>query len=608
MTIRPLVKELVGGVSSSHNENANKDANVIPTMRDMMAGITSKDYAESIIPPHMVAAHKAGDIHIHDLDYSFTLPMTNCCLVNLTGMFKNGFKMGDARIESPKSFAVAAAVMAQITAHVSSHQYGGTTLANVDQVLAPYAKLSWDKHLATAAEFGLSYEEQYRYANKLTQKEIYDGIQGFEYEINTLFTTNGQTPFVTISFGMGVNWFEREIQKAILNVRIKGLGKNGTTPVFPKLVMFMEDGINLNPKDPNYEVKQLALECASKRMYPDIISTKNNRSITGSKTPVSPMGCRSFLSGLESGELDGRNNLGVVSINIPRIAIESAGDRKMFYSLLNDRFDLALDASMERIRKLKGAKAKVAPILYCEGAFGLYLDPEEEFLPHLKSRASISIGYIGLHEASMYMTGNSTANDVEAQAFAVGIAEHLNKLCEKAHIDTGWGFSLYSTPSESLCDRLLRLDREKYGVIQGITDKDWYTNSFHIPVDAELNPYDKIDAEKEFHWIASGGHISYVELPNMRNNLEALEQIWDYAMENLSYFGTNTPVDKCYECGFDGEFKCTSKGFSCPSCGNHDSAKMSVIRRVCGYLGAPLARGFNKGKQAEVSSRVKHVK
>ncbi|AAX63553.1 nrdD [Aeromonas phage 31] len=608
MTIRTQVKELVRGQSESHNENANKNADVIPTMRDMMASIASKDFSASILPIHLLQAHKSGDIHIHDMDYAFTIPMTNCCLVNLGGMLSRGFKMGDAHIEQPKSFGVACAIMAQITAQVSSHQYGGTTLANIDQVLAKYAVKSWEKHLAMARRFGLPNNDAGIYADELTQKEIYDGIQAFEYEVNTMFTTNGQTPFVTITFGMGTNWFEREIQKAILNVRIKGLGKNGITPVFPKLVMFMEDGLNLRKGDPNYEIKQLAMECATKRMYPDIISAKNNRSITGSQVPVSPMGCRSFLAGIESGELNGRNNLGVVSINIPRIAIESNGNVDTFYELLKSRFAISYEASMERIKWLKGAKAKVAPILYTEGAFGLYLDPEEEFLPHLKPRASISIGYIGLYEAALHMTGESTAASPRARKFAEDVAALMHNMCVDAKNESGWSFSLYSTPSESLCDRLQRLDREKYGVIPGVTDKDWYTNSFHVPVEAELNPYDKIDFEKNFHWIASGGHISYVELPNMRRNIEALEQIWDYAMENLSYFGTNTPVDKCYDCGYDGEFKCTSKGFSCPACGNHDSSKMSVIRRVCGYLGAPLARGFNKGKQSEVAHRVKHVK
>lgn len=611
MTTRVLVKELVRGMSDAHNENANKNADVIPTMRDMMASIASKDYASSILPDHLISAHKSGDIHIHDLDYAFTLPMTNCCLVNLKGLLERGFKMGDAHIEQPKSFGVAAAVMAQITAQVSSHQYGGTTLANVDQVLAKYAQKSWSKHLSIAAQYGITGGNATRYADDRTRKEIYDGIQAFEYEINTMFTTNGQTPFVTITFGMGTNWFEREIQKAILNVRIKGLGKNGITPVFPKLVMFMDEGLNLNPGDPNYDIKKLALECASKRMYPDIISAKNNRSITGSSVPVSPMGCRSFLAGMkdDSGNeiLDGRNNLGVVSINIPRLAIESNGSKEVFFQKLRQMYDVAVEASLLRIKHLEGAKAKVAPILYTEGGFGLYLDPEEEFLPHLKPQASISIGYIGLYEAALLLTGGSTAFDTDAQGVAIDIAESLNKWCAETKKETGWGFSLYSTPSESLCDRLCRLDREKYGTIEGVTDKDWYTNSFHIPVEAKVNPYDKIDLEAVFHKLASGGHISYVELPNMRNNLEALEQIWDYAMEHLDYFGTNTPTDKCYECGFEGEFTCTSRGFSCPSCGNRESSRMSVIRRVCGYLGAPLARGFNKGKQAEVANRVKHI-
>lgn len=611
MTTRSQVKELVRGASDSHNENANKNADVIPTMRDMMASIASKDYAESIVPSHLLDAHRFGDIHIHDMDYSFTLPMTNCCLVNLGGLLANGFKMGDAQIEQPKSFSVAAAVMAQITAQVSSHQYGGTTLANVDQVLAKYAVKSWEKHLATARRFGLTDADAGMYADELTEKEIYNGMQAFEYEVNTMFTTNGQTPFVTITFGMGTNWFEREIQKAILKVRIKGLGKNSITPVFPKLVMFMEDGINLKKGDVNYEIKQLALECASKRMYPDIISTKNNRSITGSSVPVSPMGCRSFLAGLkdENGNevLDGRNNLGVVSINIPRIAIESKGNVDSFYRELLGKINLATEASMLRIKHLEGAKAKVAPILYTEGAFGLYLNPDEEFLPHLKDRASISIGYIGLYETALLMTGESTANSEKAQKFAEDVAQFLHNECIAAKIATGWNFSLYSTPSESLCDRLCRLDREKYGVIDGVTDKDWYTNSFHVPVQAELSAYDKIDIEKNFHWLASGGHITYVELPNVRHNLEALEQIWDYAMENLSYFGTNTPADKCYVCKFEGEFTCTSRGFSCPVCGTNDPKEMSVIRRVCGYLGAPTARGFNHGKQAEVTNRVKHL-
>ena len=275
------------------SENANKDANVFPVMRDLMAGIVSKQFASTFLPKDILEAHNSGDIHFHDLDYSPFLPFTNCCLVDLKGMLQDGFRLGNAKIESPKSVGVACAVTAQIIAQVASHQYGGTTIPNIDQTLAPYVLKSYEKNLAIAAEYGINEPE--RYAKERTTKEAYDGIQACEYEINTLFSSNGQQPFVTFSFGMGISWAERIIQQSILRVRIKGLGKEGTTPVFPKLVFFIDEGINLKPNDPNYDIKQLALECTSKRMYPDIISAKLNRQITGSSVPISPMGCRSFL-------------------------------------------------------------------------------------------------------------------------------------------------------------------------------------------------------------------------------------------------------------------------------------------------------------------------
>lgn len=270
------------------NENANKDSKVFPVQRDLMAGLVSKHFAHLHLPPHILEAHESGDIHFHDLDYSPFLPMTNCCLVDLRGLLKNGFRLGSAQIESPKSFGVACAVTAQIIAQVASHQYGGTTIANIDQVLSEYAEMSWDKWYLVGSQEEVRDPEGY--ANRRTMKEIYDGVQAMEYEINTLFTTNGQQPFVTFSFGMGDSWYEREIQKAILNVRLKGLGKNGITAVFPKLVMFLEEGLNLKQGDPNYDIKQLALKCSARRLYPDIISAKNNRRITGSSVPVSPMG------------------------------------------------------------------------------------------------------------------------------------------------------------------------------------------------------------------------------------------------------------------------------------------------------------------------------
>ncbi|QEG10208.1 anaerobic ribonucleotide reductase subunit [Klebsiella phage KMI7] len=598
------------------NENANKDSRVFPTKRDLLAGIVSKHMARNhILPKHIVAAHDSGDIHYHDLDYSPFTPYTNCCLVDLKGMLENGFRMGNADIEPPKSIGVATALMAQITAQIASHQYGGTTFANVDQVLAPYVEMTYNKHFKDAVWYGVPKSKQY--AMEKTEKDVFDAFQSYEYEVNTLHTANGQTPFVTITFGMGTGWRERMIQKAILKNRIRGLGKKGITPVFPKLVMFMEKGINLNPEDRNYDIKKLALECSSKRMYPDIISAANNRRITGSSIPVSPMGCRSFLSvwNDEHGNeiLDGRNNLGVVTINLPRIAIEAQTQEDedahdAFWRILDERLELCFEALMTRIDSLRGVKASVAPILYTEGAFGVRLKPDDEILELFKNgRSSISLGYIGLHETLMlFGSGQHPFDRIGSQNMGRLILEYLRAATEAWKKKTGFGFSLYSTPAESLCHRFCKLDYEKFGSIKGITDKGWYTNSFHLDVDRKVTPFEKIDYEADYHYIATAGHISYVEFPDMKNNLEALEKVWDYAMDKLDYFGTNLPVDKCFECGSDDEFKPTEDGFHCTHCGNHDPEKMSVTRRTCGYLGAPAVRGFNEGKNKEMMHRIKH--
>jgi anaerobic ribonucleoside-triphosphate reductase len=590
-------------------ENANKDANVFPVMRDLMAGIVSKQFASTFLPKEILEAHRNGDIHFHDMDYSPFLPFTNCCLVDLKGMLQKGFRLGNAKIESPKSIGVACAVTAQIIAQVASHQYGGTTIPNIDQTLAPYVQKTYEKNIEVAREYRIPEPEVY--ARERTEKETYAGIQACEYEINTLFSSNGQQPFVTFSFGMGTSWQERAIQRSILQVRIKGLGKEGITAVFPKLVMFLEEGINLRKEDPNYDIKLLALECTSKRMYPDIISARLNRRITGSSTPVSPMGCRSFLSVWhdEDGQevLDGRNNLGVVSLNLPRIALESGGDRARFQQLLDQKLEWCFRALMTRLHRLEGVKANVAPILYTEGAFGVRLNPQDDIMALFRNgRASISLGFIGLHEVGTLLFGQHPSNSPAAQDFLHGIVRHMNLATKEWSTRTGFAFSLYSTPSESLCNRFCKLDRERFGVIPEVTDKGYYTNSFHLDVMHKVNPFEKIDFEAGYAEQASGGHISYVELPNMKHNLQALERIWDYAVEHVPYFGSNTPVDSCGLCGFTGESKATEEGFTCPQCGNTDSASLSVTRRVCGYLGSPNARPFNAGKQKEVMRRVKH--
>jgi ribonucleoside-triphosphate reductase len=609
-----LTREIEGLIEESNvdliNENANKDGKVIPTQRDLLAGIVAKHYAKThILPRDIVQAHEQGDIHYHDLDYAPFFPMFNCMLIDLKGMLTHGFKMGNAEIDTPKSISTATAVTAQIIAQVASHIYGGTTINRIDEVLEPYVMTSYEKHLDIAKEWDIHDPESF--ARARTEKECYDAFQSLEYEVNTLHTANGQTPFVTFGFGLGTSWASRLIQTSILKNRIAGLGKNRKTAVFPKLVFGIKDGLNHKAGDPNYDIKQLALECASKRMYPDILNYDKVVEVTGSfKTP---MGCRSFLGTYEeNGELihEGRNNLGVVSLNLPRIAIRAKGDEAKFYALLDEKLELARRALETRISRLENVKARVAPILYMEGACGIRLKADEPIANIFKNgRSSISLGYIGVHETinALFGTDKHVYDDGELREKAVSIIKYLKDAVNKWAEESGYGYSLYGTPSENLCSRFCRIDTKEFGVLEGVTDKGYYTNSFHLDVEKKVNPYDKIDFEMPYPHISSGGFICYGEFPNMQRNIEALENVWDYSYSRVPYYGTNTPIDECYECGYMGEFECTSKGFTCPSCGNHDSTKVSVTRRVCGYLGSPDARPFNFGKQEEVKRRVKHL-
>ncbi|HIP76366.1 MAG TPA: anaerobic ribonucleoside-triphosphate reductase [Psychromonas hadalis] len=609
-----LSEEIHGLIDQSNhlllNENANKDGKVIPTQRDLLAGIVAKHYAKTyILPRDIVQAHDRGELHYHDLDYAPFFPMFNCMLIDIKGMFTQGFKMGNAEIEEPKSIATAAAVTAQIIAQVASHIYGGTTINEIDMILAPYVAKSYQKHLKIAEKWGVASPQAY--ASEQTEIECHNAFQSLEYEVNTLHTANGQTPFVTFGFGLGTSWEARLIQESIFKIRVAGLGKNSKTAIFPKLIFAIKDGVNHNPSDPNYDIKQLALECASKRMYPDILNFDKVVEVTGSfKTP---MGCRSFLGAYEEeGELlhDGRNNLGVVSLNLPRIALESAGDETAFYKRLDERLNITRKALDTRISRLSDVKASVAPILYMEGACGVRLKADDSVAEIFKhGRASISLGYIGLHEAinALYGAEQHVFDDSNKQQKAISLIKYLKETVDSWTQETGYGFSLYSTPSENLCDRFCRLDAKQFGIIEGVTDKGYYTNSFHLDVEKAVNPYDKLDFEMPYPVIASGGFICYGEYPNMQHNLKALEDVWDYSYSRVPYYATNTPIDECYECGFHGEFDCTSKGFVCPSCGNADSEKAAVTRRVCGYLGSPDTRPFNEGKQEEVKRRVKHL-
>ena len=640
------------------HENANKDSNVYATQRDLLAGAVSKAAALNMLPQVVANAHMKGDIHFHDADYSPFTAQSNCSLPNFWDMLANGFTLGNAPMASPKSIAIAATQITQIMKDVASSQYGGQTANRADEHLARYAKKDYEKFLEEAREnipdgmpvefarrqvenakrnepsklhFGSreplpmdtpfhtdvdELEQEREILAKIrTRKAIYDAMQTMEYQINSNRVSNGQTPFVTVGFGLGTDWFAREIQRAILLNRIRGLGKDHHTAIFPKLVFTIKHGVNCEPEDPNYDLKQLALECATKRMYPDVVFYENIVKITGSFK--APMGCRSFLQGWvnpETGkdEEDGRMNLGVVSVNVPRIALESHGDKDRFWKLLNERMEVAHQALQFRIMRCKQATPVNAPTLFRYGAFGRLGANDNVDVLFKNERATVSLGYIGLAEATAVFYGKDWIRDhgwdPEGKEFALSIVKRMNELCKQWSKAEGYHYSVYSTPAESLTDRFNRMDREKFGRVDGVTDHDFYTNSFPYPVWLQPTPMEKLTYEKDFPYYASGGFINYCEYPCLQDNPKALEAVWDYAYNiGIGYLGTNTPIDHCFVCGFQGDFEPTDEGFKCPECGNSDPDKCNVTKRTCGYLGNPVQRPMVHGRHEEIAHRVKHM-
>ena len=592
------------------HENANKDSRVFNTQRDLTAGAVGKTLGLKMMPEHIAKAHLRGDIHYHDLDYTPWSPMTNCCLIDFKEMLTNGFKIGNAEVESPHSIQTATAQMSQIIANVASSQYGGCSADRIDEVLAPFAQKNYEKHLKIAQEYIDDPAKQKEFAIKRTKKDIYDAMQALEYEINTLFSSQGQTPFTSIGFGLGTSWIEREIQKSILKVRIKGLGKEKRTAIFPKLIFTLKKGLNLKPGDPNYDIKQLAIECSTKRMYPDILMYDKIKELTGSFKV--PMGCRSFLQGWkdENGkEVNaGRMNLGVVTVNLPRIALESRGDQKLFWEIFKDRMETCKEALVFKVGRVKQAVPENAPILYEYGAFGKRLKPGDDvnqLFTH--RRATVSLGYIGLYEVGTVFYGSNWEHNQAAHDFTVSIVKEMKKYCVAWSNEYDYHFSLYSTPSESLTDRFCELDTKKFGEIPDITEKGYYTNSFHYDVRKHPTPFEKLSFEMDYPKYASGGFIHYCEYPNLKQNPKALEAVWDWAYDKVGYLGTNTPIDHCFKCGFQGEFKATARGFECPKCGNHDPKTCDCVKRICGYLGNPLVRPMVHGRHVEIASRAKNL-
>ena len=592
------------------HENANKDSHVFNTQRDLEAGVVSRALGLRMLPGIVAKAHLRGDIHWHDLDYSPVTPETNCCLIDFDEMFKHGFKIGNAWVSSPRSIQTATAQMSQIFANVASLQYGGCSANRIDQLLEPYAKLNYEKHMKDAEEWIVP-EKREEFAREKTKKDIYDAMQALEYEINTLYSSQGQTPFTTINFGLGTSWIAREIQKAILKIRIKGLGKEHRTAIFPKLTFTIKRGLNLDPEDPNYDIKQLALECSTKRMYPDLLMYDKIKELTGSfKTP---MGCRSFLQGWTDPETgkevnSGRMNLGVVTVNLPRIALEAHGDKQLFWEIFQEKMNICKIALDYRIKRTKEAKPENAPLLYMYGAFGKRLKKTDSVDEVFKnSRATVSLGYIGLYEVCTTFYGSNWEHNKEAHDFAIAITKAMHDLCAEWEKEEGYHFSLYSTPAESLTDTFCQDDLKKFGRVEDVTDKEYYTNSFHYDVRKHPTPFEKLSFEEAFPKYAAGGFIHYCEYPNLRQNPKALEAVWDWAYDHVGYLGTNTSIDQCFKCGFKGEFEATARGFKCPQCGNHDPATCDVVKRTCGYLGNPQQRPMVHGRHEEIIHRVKHM-
>ena len=595
-------------------ENSNKNATAASTQRDLIAGEVSKDLTKRLLLPEKIAkAHEDGILHFHDADY-FVQPIFNCCLINIQDMLDNGTVMNGKLIESPKSFQVACTVMTQIISAVASSQYGGQS---VDlKHLGKYLRKSHDKYeKAYRAHFGDEFDDET--IEKLVQDRLKDelksGVQTIQYQINTLMTTNGQSPFVTLFLNLDEkNEYIEEnamIVEEILRQRLEGIkNEKGVyvTPAFPKLIYVLDENNCLKGGKYDY-ITKLAVKCSAKRMYPDYISAKKMRENYEGNV-FSCMGCRSFLSPWkdENGnyKFEGRFNQGVVSINLPQIGILAKGNEEVFWKLMDERLELCFEALMCRHNALKGTLSDVSPIHWQYGAIAR-LDKGEKIDPLLYGGYStMSLGYIGLYEVTKLMKCVSHTDPV-GEEFALRVMNHMKEAADRWRDETNIGFSLYGTPAESLCYRFARIDLEKFGEIKNITDKGYYTNSYHVDVREKIDAFSKFSFESQFQKISSGGSISYVEIPNMRHNLEALEEVVKFIYDNIQYAEFNTKSDYCHVCGYDGEIKINDDlEWECPQCGNKDHSKMNVTRRTCGYLGENF---WNVGKTKEINARVMHL-
>lgn len=595
-------------------ENSNKNTILASTQRDYIAGEVSRDLTKRMLLPERISlAHEQGSIHFHDADY-FVQPIFNCCLINIGDMLDHGTVMNEKMIESPKSFQVACTVMTQIIAAVASNQYGGQS---VDiRHLGKYLRKSSNKfHKQIKEEFGDSVSEEMieKMASIRLRDELKSGVQTIQYQINTLMTTNGQAPFVTLFLCLDdQDEYINEnamIVEEVLRQRLEGIKNESgvyVTPAFPKLIYVLDENNCLKGGRYDY-ITKLAVQCSSKRMYPDYISAKKMREYYEGNV-FSCMGCRSFLSPWkdENGnyKFEGRFNQGVVSLNLPQIGIIAKGDEDTFWNLLEERLSLCYEALMCRHKSLEGTVSDVSPIHWQYGAIARLKKGETiDALLH-GGYSTISLGYIGLYETTRLMKGVSHTTP-EGEEFALRIMNHMRETVDRWKEETGLGFGLYGTPAESLCYRFAKIDRERFGSIPDVTDKGYYTNSYHVDVREHIDAFTKFNFESQFQKISSGGAISYVEVPNMRHNLEAMEDVVKFIYDNIQYAEFNTKSDYCQACGYDGEIIINDDmEWECPQCHNKDKNRMNVTRRTCGYLGENF---WNTGKTKEIKSRVLHL-
>ena len=595
-------------------ENSNKNTILASTQRDYIAGEVSRDLTKRVLLPEKLSkAHEEGVFHFHDADY-FLQPIFNCCLINIGDMLEKGTVMNGKLIESPKSFQVACTITTQIIAAVASSQYGGQSvdLKHLGKYLKK-SKIKFEKAIKKACGKNTPQETIDKLVDERLKSELKSGVQTIQYQINTLMTTNGQSPFVTLFLHLEENdeYIEENamIIEEILQQRLQGIkNEQGVyvTPAFPKLVYVLDEHNCLKGGKYDYLTK-LAVKCSAKRMYPDYISAKKMRENYEGNV-FSPMGCRSFLAPWkdENGnyKFEGRFNQGVVSINLPQIGIIAKGNEDKFWKLLDERLELCYEALMCRHNALMGTKSDVSPIHWQYGAIARLKKGEKIDKYLMNGYSSISLGYIGLYEVTKLMKG-VPQTEPEGLDFALRLMNKLRSTCDKWKADTGIGFALYGTPAESLCYRFARIDKEKFGTIEDVTDKGYYTNSYHVDVREHIDAFDKFKFESQFQKISSGGAISYVEIPNMRNNLKALSNAVKFIYDNIQYAEFNTKSDYCQACGYDGEIIINDDNeWECPQCHNKDHAKMNVTRRTCGYLGENF---WNVGKTKEIKSRVLHL-